>query len=69
VLKDVDFTLEKGEVHALLGANGAGKSTLLKILDGAITDYSGNLFINGKQVVLANPDKAKNKELAWCIRN
>ena len=31
VLKDVDFTLRAGEVHALLGANGAGKSTVMKI--------------------------------------
>jgi ABC-type sugar transport system ATPase subunit len=61
VLKNVDFTLKKGEVHALLGANGAGKSTLLKILDGVITDYDGELYINGKKTMIANPDDARKQ--------
>ena len=38
-LDNVDFSLERGEVHVLFGENGAGKSTLISILAGAITSY------------------------------
>ncbi len=47
-LDNVDFTVKKGEVHCLVGANGAGKSTLMKILSGAYTEDSGEIFFNGK---------------------
>ena len=47
-LDNVDFELQPGEVRALLGKNGAGKSTLVKILSGAITPDSGEIYINGK---------------------
>lgn len=52
VLKNINFSIKKGEVHALLGENGAGKSTLLNILHGIITDYDGNIILNGKKVNL-----------------
>lgn len=47
-LSDISFKIEKGKVHALLGENGAGKSTLMKILSGAYTRDSGEIFYQGK---------------------
>jgi ribose transport system ATP-binding protein len=47
VLENVDFEVEEGEVHALLGENGAGKSTLMNILGGVYTKDSGTVEVNG----------------------
>ena len=58
-LDHVDFSVQSGEIHALVGANGAGKSTLMKILGGAYGHYVGEIFFDGKQVDIRNPQDAK----------
>ena len=51
----VDFSVEKGEIHALLGENGAGKSTLMNILYGLYTATEGCIYIDGKKAEINNP--------------
>ena len=47
---NVNFDLEKGEIHALLGENGAGKTTLMKIMSGCLTPSKGSIIVNGRNV-------------------
>ena len=57
-LKDVDFTVYRNEIVALVGDNGAGKSTLIKILSGAFPPDSGKIFFEGKEVFFKHPSDA-----------
>ena len=54
----VNFTVQAGEIHALLGENGAGKSTLMQILYGFHAMDSGEIFIDGERVHLSSPKDA-----------
>ena len=58
VLNKVNFTIQPGEVHALVGENGAGKSTLLNILHGVYQEYDGNVEINGETVQFKSAHEA-----------
>lgn len=54
----VDFSLQPGEIHALLGENGAGKTTLMRILYGLYNADEGQIFVGGKEVHIHSPKDA-----------
>ena len=58
-LSNVNFSMESGKIYALIGANGAGKSTLMKVLSGVNNLYSGQIYIDGKEVQIRSPKAAK----------
>jgi len=55
-LRSVDFTVERGEVHALLGANGAGKSTTLRAISGLAKPASGDILFDGESIAGLGPE-------------
>lgn len=55
---NINLQIKKGEIHALLGENGAGKSTLMNILSGLLQPTSGQIFMDGQPVTIANPTDA-----------
>lgn len=63
-LKDVNFNLRGGEVHALVGENGAGKSTLMKILTGIYARDTGTVIVDGKEVNYTNTKQSQDDGIA-----
>lgn len=57
-LDHVEFELERGEIHAIVGENGAGKSTLVKLLSGVYRPSSGKILIEGKGLSFSSPREA-----------
>ena len=58
-LENVDFSLRRGEIHALVGENGAGKSTLIKIMTGVEHPESGSIELDGKSVQVRSPQHSQ----------
>ncbi|RWR27887.1 sugar ABC transporter ATP-binding protein [Sinirhodobacter populi] len=67
-VRDADFDLMPGEVHALLGENGAGKSTLTKMMAGAVAPTSGRMLFKGRETVFASPSQALDAGVAMVFQ-
>ena len=63
-LNGVDFTLRKGEIHALMGENGAGKSTLIKVLTGVYQMDGGQITLDGKSITIHSPQDAQSQGIS-----
>lgn len=63
---NVNLSVKKGEIHALVGENGAGKSTLMKMLFGMLAPTEGQIFVDGKEVLLPPPATPLPPDLEWC---
>ncbi len=63
-LKNIDFNLRRGEVHAIVGENGAGKSTLVKMLSGVVAPSSGEIRLEGQRVHISGPTTARKLGIA-----
>ena len=67
-VENVDFSLERGEVHALLGENGAGKSTLTKIIAGVVSPTFGTMLLEGREIALKSPSEALKAGIAMVFQ-
>jgi ABC-type sugar transport system ATPase subunit len=63
-LDDVSFSIDKAEIHAIVGENGAGKSTLMNILGGEIQPDGGQVIIDGSPVVLPTPYASRRRGIS-----
>ncbi len=64
-LRGVDFSLEVGEIHALIGENGAGKTTLMNILGGVLPPDAGEIFLSGVRVAIPNPAASRRLGISF----
>lgn len=62
VLKDISFSLEKGDVVAIIGSSGSGKTTLLRCLNFLETPNDGKITVNGQQLLAGSGDKLSDSE-------
>jgi simple sugar transport system ATP-binding protein len=67
-IKNVSMTLNKGEVHALLGENGAGKSTLTKMIAGVVAPTAGEICFEGRPIQFSNPLEALSAGIAMVFQ-
>lgn len=65
VLRGVDFEINSGEVHALMGENGAGKSTLMNILTGLLKKDAGSIKVDGKETTYASALEAEHNGISF----
>jgi len=68
VLQRVNFSVQPGEIHAVIGVNGAGKSTLMKILSGDIRKDSGTISIGERELNIASPLDAKREGIRMVVQ-
>ncbi len=67
-IENVNFTLRRGEIHALLGENGAGKSTLTKVMAGVVPLSSGQILVQGKAIQMKTPLDARGHGIAMVFQ-
>ena len=67
-VREVDFDLMKGEIHALLGENGAGKTTLTKVMAGVVEATSGRMLYRGREISYTSPYQALSDGIAMVFQ-
>ena len=67
--KNVNFAVDEGEIHALVGENGAGKSTLMKVLFGVETPEEGRILLHGNEVHIESPTDAIELGIGMVYQN
>ncbi len=67
-IEDINFTLERGEIHSIVGENGAGKSTLTKVMAGVVTLNGGKMLLDGAEISPQTPVEARNLGIAMVFQ-